>query len=142
MNTSINKNKKYKIAIIRGGKGALSRRDRSISAGAHLMADIINDNNIELEDIHIDEIGLWHRKGIKSSMLATLPFCDNYIDTTKSLPRYRGLGHEMFRHPYRYKSDINRVLSMRNIPVPKYIALRYDINNKNDNNNTKYTYNN
>ncbi len=135
MNVNINKNRKYRIAVIRGGEGIHSRRDRSLSAGSHLMLNSIGSEDIELQDIHIDEIGTWHRQGVESHMLATLPFYDHYIDTTKSLPRYKGLSHEVFRHQYRHKSDINRVLSMRDIPVPKYIALRYDINNKNDNNN-------
>ncbi len=128
-------NKKIKIAVIRGGQHIHSRREHSLDAGTHLLLTTINNGDIEFADIHIDEKGLWYHDSKESNMINTLPFYDYYIDTTNELLRYKGLGHELFRHHYKYKSDINRTLSMRNISVPKYVTLRHDINNKDDENN-------
>lgn len=128
-------NKKIKIAVIRGGQHILSRREHSLEAGAHLLLSAFNNEYIEFADIHIDEKGLWYHDGKESKLINILPFYDYYIDTTHTVPRCRGLGHELFRHHYKYKSDINRALSMRDISVPKYVALRHDVNNKNDEHN-------
>ena len=130
--------RKLKIAIVRGGQidtdgsgeGLLhSRRAKSLAAGANILSK--NNDDIEYTDIHIDERGLWHKDGVeigreRISVLRLLPFYDFYIDTTGTLDRYKGIGHELFRHHFRYRSDINRVLSMRNLPVPTYTVLRHD----------------
>lgn len=135
-------NKKIKIAIIRGGQDINSRREHSLDAGANLLLSAFNNDDIEFSDIHIDENGLWHHDGKENKLINVLPFYDHYIDTTHNVPRYRGLGHELFRHHYKYKSDINRTLSMRDIVVPKYVTLRHDINNKEDERNyIKVLYN-
>ncbi len=135
-------NKKIKIAVIRGGEHIHSRREHSLAAGAHLLLHTINNEDVEFSDIHIDEKGMWHHNGKESRLIDILPFYDYYIDTTHAMARYKGLGHELFRHHFKYKSDINRTLNMRNINVPKYLALRHDINNRDDDNNyIKVLYN-
>lgn len=117
-----------KIAIVRGGKQIISRRNRSIASGANLLRYGTSENVI-LSDIHIDESGMYVHDGISKKSLEILPFYDFYLDTTGSGQRIKGLYNEIFRHPFRAQSDINRVLIMRGISIPKYIILRYDINN-------------
>ena len=130
--------RKLRIAIVRGGhidadgsgEGLLrSRRVKSLASGANILNKVNTD--IEYTDIHIDERGLWHQDGVEIdrehiSALRLLPFYDFYIDTTGIIDRYKGMGHQLFRHHFRHRSDINRVLSMRNLPVPPYTVLRHD----------------
>ena len=135
---------KIKIAIIRGGQQIDSRRNRSITAGANILLTGINNQDVILSDIHIDEKGKWLHDGKVKSSLESLPFHDYYLDTTGIGDRIKGLHHELFRTPFRSKSDINRVLAMRDVPIPRYIVLRYDVNNNiiaNESHYTKIMYN-
>lgn len=111
-----------------------SRRERSLEAGANLLRSSKSDS-IDAIDIHIDEHGVWHENGIAKKPIEIMSNLAYYIDTTHIMPRRKGVYGEIFRHTFPHRSDVGRVLSMRNIKVPRYIALRHDINNANDEKN-------
>ncbi len=127
-----------KIAIIRGGNQAVSRRNRSIASGNH----VLRSNTFEgvvLSDVHIDESGKYLHDGISKKPLEILPFYDYYLDTTGLGNRIKGLHNELFRHQFKAQSDIHRVLAMRGVSIPKFVALRHDLNGDVSVNELHYT---